>query len=535
MAVRIGRGGYDQNRMMRIPTSRRDLLSYAAALAHVAIVLLVLAVPVNAVWHVVLGVLNDSTGGLNDVIDPVRWRTLLVNTSIVSAAAAATALAFGVSFGFLIGRTDLPGRRWLAGAALLGACVPLYVSVIFIFAQIPLWQYRGSALACGVMHGLVLAPLATLILAAVFRAADRELEDQARLECGDFAVFRRITLPHAGWGVAIAGMIVVLLTATDHTITDILIVRTFAEEVYTQFILDRSAAGPLLVGLPVTAALGAMLIGMQRRYRFFGENLPWHAGGPPRTFELGRWRLPVALAAPAVVLALMGPPAWALLAWIGHGKALGATIALLQTELWRTLLVAAAGATLIVIFAIGLAWTALRTRRLRWIVLMMIVVLLGLPAPVIGISLIELLNRPNWLGAVYDSPVAVVIGYVSRFLPLGVLLMLPAIQRVSVEHEQAARVDGCNWLLTQWHVYWPAARHQVAVVWLVLAILCFGEVAATVLVAPPGWPLASVRAYTLIHSGVCRDLAVLALLTIGYIILPWLLLVVLLRRRPAEA
>ncbi len=47
----------------------------------------------------------------------------------------------------------------------------------------------------------------------------------------------------------------------------------------------------------------------------------------------------------------------------------------------------------------------------------------------------------------------------------------------------------------------------------------------------PGWTTASVRAFTLMHFGVYRDLAVLALASVGCILFPWLLLVCLLKRR----
>jgi ABC-type Fe3+ transport system permease subunit len=50
------------------------------------------------------------------------------------------------------------------------------------------------------------------------------------------------------------------------------------------------------------------------------------------------------------------------------------------------------------------------------------------------------------------------------------------------------------------------------------------------LLAPPGWATVSVRAFTLIHYGVYRDLAVLAVLSVGTIALPCLVLVLLLKR-----
>jgi iron(III) transport system permease protein len=128
----------------------------------------------------------------------------------------------------------------------------------------------------------------------------------------------------------------------------------------------------------------------------------------------------------------------------------------------------------------------------------------------------------------------IVIGYVVRFRPIGVLLLAAAVQRVPREIEHAARVDGCDWLATQRHVYWPAVASEAAIVWLIVVILSFADVGTTILVTPPGWDTAAVRAFTLLHFGVYRDLAVLAILSAGFILLPWLLLIGLLKWRYAR-
>ena len=86
-----------------------------------------------------------------------------------------------------------------------------------------------------------------------------------------------------------------------------------------------------------------------------------------------------------------------------------------------------------------------------------------------------------------------------------------------------------------WHVRVPAVLPDAVLAWLVVAILCFAEVGATKLLDVPGWETASVEAFGLIHYGVYRDLAVLALLSVAFILLPWVMLVWLLRRMLARA
>jgi iron(III) transport system permease protein len=170
-------------------------------------------------------------------------------------------------------------------------------------------------------------------------------------------------------------------------------------------------------------------------------------------------------------------------------------------------------------------------RVARFALLMVVALLLATPAPVLGISLKELMNRPGWAGAVHDSPAILLLGYGLRFLPFAVLLLQPAVQRVSREHEDAARLDGCDWLALQRHIYWPAARRDVLVAWLLLVILCIGEVSTTVLLAPPGWPTLAVRAFTLLHSGVYADVATLAIASMALIVAPWGALLLVIRRR----
>jgi len=509
----------------------RKTCSRAIEGLHVLVVLTLLVVPLSVVVQALYSLAHDADAAqLSEIVRLTRWLTLLWNTVVVSGIALITAVLLGSIFGFLIARTNMPGARAFALVAVLGACMPVYVSTVFIFSVISLWSYAHSAVACGIMYGLIYSPLATVALAAVFRAADRDIEDQARLDASDLKVLPCVTLPHAAWGVAMIGLLIALLVAADHSLADILIVRTFAEEVYTQYALHGVAAGPALSSFPVMLILAALLILIQRRYRFFGEHSPWRFGVPPREFSLGRLRWPAFFACLALAGVILTPPAVALMKRVGTHAQLFTTVHTLMTEVNRSFFLAAIGAAVVVIFAVGLAWGALRTRRLRWFIFAAIVIPLGLPAPVVGIGLIDLLNRPGPLGLLFDSSAILVIGYVARFLPVGVLLLIPAVQRVPIEQELAARVDGCTWFGVQRHVYWPAMLNAVAVVWLIILILCFGEVGAAVLLAPPGAPSASVRAATLIHFGVYRDLAVLALLSVAYITIPWLLLALLMRR-----
>ncbi len=492
----------------------------AAIGLHVLVLAVAVGVPlaalIDAGWRAA-----GSTSVAAQLVDWQRWLMLLGNTAIVAAVAVAIAVGVGTIVSLLLVRTNFPGRRLMHAGALLGACIPVYVGAILMINIVPAFDLEQSAVGAGVLSGLIYLPLGVVVLCAVMRAADPELEDLARLDASPVRVLWSVTLPRARAGIATAAMLITLLVATDFSITDLVLVRTFAEEVYTQFQLDRQRVGPLLTSVPVLILAALLLVVVQMRCQVVGAHAPWRLGGTPRRYTLGRWRWPIGVVLWSVALLAGGWPVVKLVLQALSGPGLSASISAVRSELLCSVMLAAIGATVIVIPAVGLAWSAVRLRRWGWGVGAALVLLLATPAPVVGISLVTLLNRPGPLGWLYDSPGVIVVGYLVRFLPVALLLLIPAAARVPVDLERAARVDGCNWVGLQRHVTWPSLRYAVAAVWLVVVILCVAEVGTTVLVAPPGWPTASVRAFTLMHFGVYHDLATLALLAAALVLLPW--------------
>ena len=519
---------------MTKPHQRRAAVNAADVVvtgAHGLVLGLAAIVPIVALADAALWLWTPSgrrvaAGALN----LARWLHLLGNTAIVTGVATALAVGVALVLGFLIARTDLPGRRVLAAVLVLGACLPVYVLTVAVFAAVPLGRWSGSCLAAGVLHGVFATPLATLVFAAAYRQVDTSLEEQARLDAGAWRVWRHVTAPLTAWAIAAVLLIVTLLVGADITVTDALIVRTFAEEVYTQYQAHLTSGPAVLTALPMLLLAAGLLAVYQRG---LGERVESCAALPrhPYTFALGRWRY-VGLATSGVLV--LAPSGAALVLLAGKIEALGrmpAAFWSVKPELDLSLLLGAAVATMMVGVSVGIGvlwrrggWTACGIGAA-------LVLLMAAPAPVVGISLIWLCNRPGWLGAVYDSPAIIAVGHSVRFLPFAVLLLTPAVRRVARELILAARIDGCGWTGVWRHVYWPAAWCDAALAWLIVMILSFGEVAIATLVAPPGATPAAVRAFTLLHFGVYEDLAVLALAAVVYLLAPWLLLLAVWRWR----
>jgi iron(III) transport system permease protein len=70
----------------------------------------------------------------------------------------------------------------------------------------------------------------------------------------------------------------------------------------------------------------------------------------------------------------------------------------------------------------------------------------------------------------------------------------------------------------------PQVSIALLAVWVVVFVLAFGELGASILIAPPGETTLPIRIYTLIANAPPRQVASLALLQAGVILVPLLFL-----------
>ena len=111
-----------------------------------------------------------------------------------------------------------------------------------------------------VVHALAALPWVVLIAGVGFAAVEPELEESALLDFGPLRVLRVVTLRRAIGAIAAAALAVAVLTAGDMTVTDLLQVRTYAEEAYLQYSLGRGPGTAALVALPPLFLLGLLIL-----------------------------------------------------------------------------------------------------------------------------------------------------------------------------------------------------------------------------------------------------------------------------------
>lgn len=495
-----------------------------------------------------------------------RTSLLAANSLLLSVSVVSLSLPCGAALGFLLARTDVPGRRfsgWLLAGFLF---LPLYVQAgawqaalgadgwltPFVGEQALVAGWRGAIW----VHTAAALPWIALLVAVGTMFLDRDLEELALLDRGAWQVAWSVTLRRAAGMVFVAGLWIALSASGEMAVTDFFQVRTFAEELYTAFALgdiqplgigpgtlsytpDPGVLGAsgIKVGAAVTAAmllaavlLVAAVVPINRRL----------SPRKPLIFQLGRWRG----AATAGVWIMVGGsvllPLGSLLYKAGlevadtpHGRirqwsaAKCADMVALNPrmvegrlkirhykEIGWSLAIDSVAATAAVAIAFPIAWYARRGSWRAWAGLSSVVWLWAIPGPVVGMGIIALMNRPEVPGLIwcYDRTILPpVLGCLARSLPLATLILWASLRSLPDELPEAAELEGADLWQRWWLIALPMRWPAVALAWVVSFLWSLGELDASVLVSPPGMVPLSNHIFGLLHFGAQDQVAGLCL------------------------
>jgi len=383
-----------------------------------------------------------------------------------------------------------------------------------------------------VIHALASLPWVVFLAGVGFRTVERELEEAAELDMPAFRVFCRVTLRRSLGAIAAAAVGVAVLTAGDMTVTDLLQVRTYAEEAYVQFTLGRGPGDAAVVSVPPLLLLGLAIWLLARSLMRADPARLASAFGCARTWPLGRWRVPLGLTLVILVGNVMAVPLYSLIWRAGRvgGRArlglppvwslngLGGTLRFAFSESWApiqtSLVLAAIAATITAALALAIAWAGRRSLRWQILLLAILALTLATPGPVAGMAM-ELAYR--WIPPVYDSPLIVVLAQSMRTLPYALLILWPALRILPESLLESAALDGLGPWNQVSRVALPLLVPALVAAWCVAFVLGFGELPATNLLQPPGVTTITFRIWTLLHTGVESHLAGVALVTLAVI------------------
>ena len=522
----------------RAPRQRGDTGAFAAARRGVAlrpmgvavaraVSLATLFAPLAALVALAAGALAEPREVVALALPTGRRLTLLAQGVGFAVAVTAAGVAVGVLAAVALWRLPARPRALARGAVWVAAFVPPYVHSLAWMAVaartqalmdlmgLPRLPWRGWGIAWWVQL-MSLAPLAVGLALAGLEAVDRDAVDAARPLRPDLAVLTRVVLPMAAPLVVAGGALLFLLTMNDYAVPSLFQVGVYAMELLTEFSANHAPARALFLALPLLA-LAAVTMGALLRL------LPRVPQRPLRTEEV--WRVPprwprgmrVLQALAGVLLGVQfAVPLVVLIGMAATEPALGKALYGARRDIAYSLGVAVGAAVASLPIALILGPLVAR-RRAGWAWLL-VALPIAVPAPLVGIGLITLWNRPG-LDAVYGSSVMPVFAAVARFAPLAVAIVAAQWRRVDPALIDVARVLQARPRQAALQVTVPLlAPGCIAGACAVMA-LTLGELGATLLVVPPGRATLTLRIYNYLHYGATGDVAGLCLVMLALALL----------------
>ncbi|WP_433004232.1 ABC transporter permease [Kribbella sp. CA-294648] len=439
----------------------------------------------------------------------VFWHPL-VNTLIVAVGVTVLALLLGGISAFLLTRTNIAGRKWLATALVVPYMLPSWTFALAWLAlfknersggQVGILEARGIStpdwLAYGAVPiiiclGLHYFPFVLLLFGNALRRLDSQLEDSARiLGAGRRTVLGRITLPLMLPSLSSSTLLVfgrilgtfgtpyILGLPVDFTLLSTSLFASVRN--HEPGITAVIATVIVVIGVAVVVA-DARLLREQRRFVTVGGK-----GAMDRLIELGRWRwaaftvalsifffsvvvpvLTLALSTVTVTPGVFKADNFTLKYWLAEDlpDAPGFPHGLLRgTELldaaWNSLRIVGLASLICGLVGLLIGYVVVRSDGSRIASMLRQVSFLPYLVPGIAfaaayLSLFAVQRGP--IPALYGSVTLLVIVMAVTHLPYASRSGISAMTQLGREPEEAAQITGAGWLTRVRTVVVPIQR-----------------------------------------------------------------------------
>lgn len=413
------------------------------------------------------------------------FRAALVNSLLFAVGSTLIAQLLGICLAILLGRTDLPGRRFFGELMLW----PLYLSSLvlafgwfmvygpagYVTLMVKGWvgaepwslySLGGMALIGGVSQ----APLTLLYCLGSTALADSTLEDAARC-CGAGAMrtLGLITLPMLMPAIVYSGAL--NFTIALETLSIPLIfgepvgMRFFTTLIYAEGVstarrdygLVGAASTLLLAAVGLLVIFQIWLLRNSRRYVSVGgkairsrslmlQGLKWPLFALVLVYALFSVVLPVGVLILRACVNFLSPlvPFWTLFTIDNFVEVFAFESS--RRAITNTILLAVVGGAVATGYILLIALTVHRSdfpfrRSLEFVAM----IPRALPGMIAGIGFfyaMMLFQPPEW---VRNTILILLIAYAMRFIPTGFGAISPALIQISPELDRSARVIGADW------------------------------------------------------------------------------------------
>jgi len=446
----------------------------------------------NSLWNYIIFSFNSR-------IVTIFFRTILIGllTSIVAGA-------IGLILAILLEYTNLPSRKLFKFLLFTPFLIPPYLFTFswmgllgkrgtftdIIFQNIPLNIYNPFAMV--ILLSLSYFPIAMFIISLGLRNIDRNIVDSARLS-NRKKLMRRIVLPLIKPHFLIACFFVFVLTISEFTVPAFLRVNVYSSEIFAQLSAFYDLRRAVIYSLPLVV-LAVLLAGS---IHFYFRNKPFATISSffktkVEFITLTKHQKVIAYSS-ILLLLLVSLLIPASILVIESETSFFDAVSSARVQISNSFLVSLSGAAAVTFMGFFTYYFFKNRRSL----ITLISFPLAISSPIIGISLINVYN--NLQIPVYGTIWMIILSYLLRFLPFSVFIFSSFFPQISPSIEESARLSNSGFFKRIYKIILPLTKGGVLSSFLIIFILCFGEVGLTQMVTPPGFQTLSMRIETLMH------------------------------------
>jgi len=447
----------------------------------------------------------------------------LRNTLLASFATMVLGTLIAFPLAWLVGRTDLYGRKFFRSLFVVTYMVPPYVGAMawlrlmnpnvgtvnqWLRALLRLGDAPGP-LNVYTLPGMIWVlttfyyPYAFITISRAMEKMDPSLEEAGRISgASPIRTLFTITLPMMMPSLIAGALLVFISAASCYGIPSIIGIPGNVSTVTTRIVEyaslgqkgmnDATALSVFLMAVALAILFLSDVVLARRQYiTVSGKSVR------PATVELRRWRLPLTLLVSLFACIVVLLPFLTILTTsfkVDIGKSMFAaknfTLANWSTVFNRnetlgclknSLIFASVAATVGLVIACVMSYLLQRTRiRGRSIPNFLITLGSGTPSVVIALGLIMTM-RGNFGVNIYGTAHIMIIAYLIKYLMMGMRTVVSAMSQIHVSLEECSQIAGASWLRTMRRVTGPLIFPSIAAGWFLIFIPSFYELSMTAL------------------------------------------------------
>lgn len=451
---------------------------------------------------------------------PLNWNALK-NTLIASVLSMIFGVIIAFPLAWLIGRTDMYGRKFFRTLFVMTYMVPPYVGAmawlrllnpragtlnIFLSDLLGLTEHPFNIYTMGGLVWVLTTfyyPYAFITISRALENMDPSLEEASKISgASPLRTVMTVTFPIMLPSIIAAGLLVFISAASCYGIPSIIggpgnidtVTTRIIDYVYVGSSEGLNDATTLSVSLMLIANLvlyaSTFISGRKKYITISGKSTR------PNIVELGKWRIPVTCLVIIFALIVIVIP-FMTVAMTSFTKNLGKPLSSsnFTTRYWdilftrkaildtikNSLISASAAATAGIAISCVMAWLLTRTNaKGRHIPDYLITLGSGTPSIVIALGLIMTMSGRFGIN-IYNTLTIMIIAYMIKYMLMGMRTIVSAMSQIHPSLEEAALISGAEWQRSFKDITLPLIMPSVVAGWFLIFMPSFYELTMSTL------------------------------------------------------